>query len=142
MSKVNTVHEESNRKIAEALFGKSLDGFCICAESGYRIRDRDFDSREEAQRFIDSEDEQLQERDKSTAHGVNIQPCVKSHPNLYRDEAANAMLLEAMRAQTVVRIYLGTHCTIMLGESANPMISHADRKTAVCAAFCAWKGIE
>lgn len=86
--------EEKNRKLAEWLFGRNLDGFGIYSAQGSRIRERDFDSREEAQRYIDSEDERLQPPHKSSARGVNIQPCVKAHPDFYASESANALLLD------------------------------------------------
>lgn len=91
--------DEQNRKLAEWVFGRSLDGFGIFSRTGQRLRDRDFDSIEEAQRYIDAEDERLQLQHKSSAHGVQIQPCVKSHPNFYTSEEANALLLEKMAVQ-------------------------------------------
>jgi len=86
----------NNRKIAEWLFGRSLDGFGIFSREGARLRERDFDSVEEAQAYIDREDERLTDTHKAAAHGVNIRPCTKSHPDFYSDEAASALIRDRL----------------------------------------------
>lgn len=133
--------EEKNRKIAEALFGRSLDGFGIFAANGARLRERDFDSREEAQQYIDSEDERVPEAHKAAVYGVNIQPCIKAHPDFYKSEEANALLLDRIIEHN--RKVLGSleeawrHTGNRIGYfMAQNGIS--DRKTAIAEAFLKW----
>lgn len=82
---------EIDRLIAEKVFGMNLAAFGIFDMSGYRLRDRDFDSREEAEAYVASEDERMPEAHKSTGK-IQILPCVRQHPNFSSDAYAAKQL--------------------------------------------------
>ncbi len=82
-----------DRQIAEKVFSMNLSAFGIFSKEGMRLRERDFESREDAQRYIDSEDERKAEIHKA---GVKIEPCVRRHPEYSTDPAASKQLREKL----------------------------------------------
>lgn len=123
---------EKCRLVAEWLEpDRNLDGFAIYSSAGYRIRERDFDSREEAQQYIDRTDEGLNELHQSSANGVNIQPCVKSYPNFLRDEKANALAFDRLRHEGQ-KVATGNPFYELMRALE---LTTVDRKTAVVDAF-------
>lgn len=88
---------ERDALIAEKIFGLDLSAFGIF-QAGMRIRERDFDTREEAQRYIDSEDERIPyEMHRSKSKGVTIEPCVRAHPAYSTSADASKQLLLRLR---------------------------------------------
>ena len=81
----------------------------------------------------------------STIHNAHVENWIDpkdnlfngSPPDFYTDESANAMLLEAMPYAHLVR--LEAQLWSCMAYEWHQTVLDADRKTAICEAFIAWK---
>lgn len=82
-----------NILIAERIFGVNPVAFAIYDRRGNRLRERDFDSIEEAQKYIDDTDDRQLPANKFTG---KIEQCVRDVPHYSTDPVASKQLREKL----------------------------------------------